>query len=231
MVKGLRDTSGNMLVLGLDGKHLHLFGLHTALHTRGLGLTSCYIGTTTGVLNLVRRQMLLVYSSSRCCGALRTATTSSGPTPTAGHQTSTASCSSTSRFSRPGTVFPCCIDIHHFSIPRPNEVSQSNVSPQDAVDYYRKYMLPMAAKGFKLGMAAVTNAPSGLEWIQQFVKLCPDCHFDFIPIHWYATDTQNFQDYLVSLVCYAFVCWYNTNLKTGPFKQKSFNAAFPDKEM
>ncbi|KAJ9096452.1 hypothetical protein QFC21_005274 [Naganishia friedmannii] len=90
----------------------------------------------------------------------------------------------------------------------PNEVSQSNVSPQDAVQYWKTYMSPMGAKGFKLGMAAVTNAPSGLEWIQQFVKLCPDCHFDFIPIHWYATSTDNFQTYL-----------------------KSFNAAFPDKEI
>ncbi|KAJ9114272.1 hypothetical protein QFC22_005724 [Naganishia vaughanmartiniae] len=90
----------------------------------------------------------------------------------------------------------------------PNEISQSNVSPQDAVQYWKTYMTPMQAKGFKLGMAAVTNAPSGLEWIQQFIKLCPECHFDYIPVHWYATSTENFQEYL-----------------------KSFNAAFPDKEI
>jgi hypothetical protein len=49
---------------------------------------------------------------------------------------------------------------------RPNEISQSNISPEAAVPIYKQYMLPLAEKGYKLGMAAPTNAPSGLEWVQ-----------------------------------------------------------------
>lgn len=61
-------------------------------------------------------------------------------------------------------------------------------------------MAPLGAKGYKLGMAAVTNAPSGLEWVKEFVRLCPDCHFDFIPLHWYDTKPENFQEYIVSFI-------------------------------
>jgi hypothetical protein len=47
----------------------------------------------------------------------------------------------------------------------PNEISQSNISPEDAVQYWKQYMTPLGEKGYKLGMAAPTNAPSGLEWV------------------------------------------------------------------
>ena len=99
---------------------------------------------------------------------------------------------------------------------RPNEISQSNISPEDAVQYWKQYMMPLGEKGYKLGMAAPTNAPSGLEWvkvrrgydapapsrssacsIQKFVELCPECHYDFQPLHWYDVNAEDFKSYIV----------------------------------
>lgn len=59
---------------------------------------------------------------------------------------------------------------------RPNEISQSNISPEDAVPLWKEYMTPLKAKGYKLGMAAPTNAPNGLEW----VKVRPNGHIAWL---------------------------------------------------
>ncbi|GHJ86874.1 hypothetical protein NliqN6_3276 [Naganishia liquefaciens] len=80
----------------------------------------------------------------------------------------------------------------------PNEISQSNISPEDAVQYWKQYMTPLGEKGYKLGMAAPTNAPSGLEWVKKFVELCPECHYDFQPLHWYDVNAEGFKEYIDS---------------------------------
>lgn len=71
------------------------------------------------------------------------------------------------------------------------------MSPQQAADAYRTYMNPFAGRAY-LGAPAVTNAPSGLPWLTQFLTLCTGCHIDFIPIHWYdkATNTGYFKGYI-----------------------------------
>ena len=45
---------------------------------------------------------------------------------------------------------------------------------------------PLKKKGIKLGAPAVTGAPSGFTWLQNFFSACNgNCSVDFIPIHWY----------------------------------------------
>lgn len=86
----------------------------------------------------------------------------------------------------------------------PNEVSQCNMGAGDAVSYWMNDFAPVrASKGISLGGAATTNAPSGLQWIQEFQTLCTqygnsaaDCQMDFVPIHWYSTDLNEFQSYV-----------------------------------
>ncbi len=39
----------------------------------------------------------------------------------------------------------------------------------DSVAHWLEYMQPLAAKGYKLGMAATTSAPSGLQWVKDFI--------------------------------------------------------------
>ncbi|KAJ9106746.1 hypothetical protein QFC19_003058 [Naganishia cerealis] len=101
----------------------------------------------------------------------------------------------------------------------PNEISQSNVSPQDAVQYWKDYMIPLQKQGYKVCHAAVTNAPSGIEWIKKFNELCPECKYDCIPIHWYATSTENFKEYLQS-----FKDAFNVPLWVTEYACQSFNA-------
>ncbi|KAE8440333.1 hypothetical protein EG329_008669 [Mollisiaceae sp. DMI_Dod_QoI] len=48
------------------------------------------------------------------------------------------------------------------------------------------------------GGSSVSNGPTGLPWLTQFLKLCTGCHIDFIPIHWYdeATNVAYFKSYI-----------------------------------
>ncbi|EKD19510.1 glycosyl hydrolase 53 domain-containing protein [Drepanopeziza brunnea f. sp. 'multigermtubi' MB_m1] len=73
-----------------------------------------------------------------------------------------------------------------------------SMSPQRAVDAYRKYMMPFAHREISLGAPAVTNGPDGLPWLREFVRLCTGCQIDFLPIHWYdaATNILYFKNHL-----------------------------------
>jgi hypothetical protein len=41
------------------------------------------------------------------------------------------------------------------------------------------------AKRASLGAPAVTNGPSGLPWLKEFLGNCTGCQIDFVPLHWY----------------------------------------------
>lgn len=69
----------------------------------------------------------------------------------------------------------------------PDIPSQANMSPQQAAEKYRQYMMPYAGK-VQLGAPAVTNSGTpgqGLDWLRQFLQACHDCTIDFVPMHWY----------------------------------------------
>ncbi|KAG9120364.1 hypothetical protein FRC07_004170, partial [Ceratobasidium sp. 392] len=52
------------------------------------------------------------------------------------------------------------------------------------------------ASGIRLGAPAVTSAPSGRQWLSDFLKACTGCTIDFIPIHWYGSGVGAFYDYI-----------------------------------
>ena len=55
----------------------------------------------------------------------------------------------------------------------PNEVSQCNIGAGDAVSYWMNDMVPVRhSKGIAIGSAATTNAPSGLQWVQDLIQNC-----------------------------------------------------------
>lgn len=70
------------------------------------------------------------------------------------------------------------------SFNEPNESRESNLSPQAAVDVYRKYMNPFAGRAY-LGAPAVSSNPDGEQWLKDFLRLCTGCHIDFVPVHFY----------------------------------------------
>lgn len=80
----------------------------------------------------------------------------------------------------------------------PDLSSQSNISPMDAASLWVQHIQPLRAHGVRLGSPAVSNAPSGIPWLSQFLGNCTECTFDFIPIHWYGEGLDNFKDYVES---------------------------------
>ena len=85
-------------------------------------------------------------------------------------------------------------DIQHvlgFNEPdAPFDWGGSDIPPELAAQAWVTNFEPLAERGIKLGLPAVTGAPSGLVWLQDFLSSCNDvlgreCTFDFIPVHWY----------------------------------------------
>ncbi|KAL7917732.1 hypothetical protein ACQKWADRAFT_275116 [Trichoderma austrokoningii] len=66
----------------------------------------------------------------------------------------------------------------------------SNVSPANAALAWIANFVPLQQRGVKLGLPAVTGAPTGFDWTEQFLANCSSllntpCPYDFIPLHWY----------------------------------------------
>lgn len=62
----------------------------------------------------------------------------------------------------------------------------SNVPVDTAVANWIRQMEPLKELGVKLGAPAVTGAPTGKTWLQNFFRTCHGrCTVDFIPVHWY----------------------------------------------
>jgi hypothetical protein len=79
----------------------------------------------------------------------------------------------------------------------PDQGGQSNIPPQTGVQLWTTFMEPLRAKGLRLGSPALSSAPAGKTWLQDFFTACNGtCNVDFIALHWYGTDAQAFIAYL-----------------------------------
>ncbi|KAI4524165.1 fungal hydrophobin [Schizophyllum commune Loenen D] len=78
----------------------------------------------------------------------------------------------------------------------PNEVGQSNMSPEEAVKLWQEHIQPKKDLGYKLVSPATSGNPAGKEWMQKFYDQCQGCTFDAQAVHWYDIDAQNFIDYV-----------------------------------
>lgn len=68
----------------------------------------------------------------------------------------------------------------------PNQVGQADCTPQEAAQVWVEYLEPLKAQGYRLGSPAVTSAPDGMDWMQEWLKSCNgSCKPDFIAVHWY----------------------------------------------
>ncbi|KAF2102108.1 hypothetical protein NA57DRAFT_35512, partial [Rhizodiscina lignyota] len=90
---------------------------------------------------------------------------------------------------------------HLLCFNEPDLSTQSNLSPDDAAEGFKTYMMPFANSGVQLGSPAVTNggAPMGLTWMGNFLDSCgDDCQVDFICLHWYDSysNVAYFKSYL-----------------------------------
>jgi len=66
----------------------------------------------------------------------------------------------------------------------------SCIDAQTAAQVWISQIQPLQKMGIKLGAPAVTGAPTGFNWLQNWFTACAgQCKPDFIPVHWYG----NFQ--------------------------------------
>ncbi|KAI9878725.1 MAG: hypothetical protein M1830_010685 [Pleopsidium flavum] len=73
-----------------------------------------------------------------------------------------------------------------FNEPDGSSNGGSNVPTDTAAQTWIREMEPLRKQGVKLGAPAVTGAPSGFTWLQNFFSACNgSCTADFIPVHWY----------------------------------------------
>ena len=62
----------------------------------------------------------------------------------------------------------------------------SSVDAKTAAETWIREVEPLKKMGVKLGAPAVTGAPTGFTWLQNFFTHCDGkCSADFIPVHWY----------------------------------------------
>lgn len=62
----------------------------------------------------------------------------------------------------------------------------SGVPADLAAQTWIREVEPLKKHGVKLGAPAVTGAPSGFAWLENFFSACNgSCSADFIPVHWY----------------------------------------------
>ena len=71
----------------------------------------------------------------------------------------------------------------------------SGVSPEVAARAWVANFIPLQQMGLKVGLPAVTGAPTGMPWIKMFLGNCSslistgknvkNCTYDFLPLHWY----------------------------------------------
>ena len=73
----------------------------------------------------------------------------------------------------------------------PHSTGGSDIPADDAASSWMRNIAPLRAQhGIKVGLPAVTGAPTGFTWLQNFNASCEaldkaGCAADFVPVHWY----------------------------------------------
>lgn len=70
------------------------------------------------------------------------------------------------------------------------------MSPEDACATWKDAIQPLAAKGYTLGAPCSSGNPNGITWMKKFFECCADCTIDFMTVHWYDIDLDNFKSWV-----------------------------------
>ncbi|KAJ7613896.1 hypothetical protein DFH06DRAFT_1286351 [Mycena polygramma] len=75
-----------------------------------------------------------------------------------------------------------------------NEPDINGITPQQAADWYKQNINPMAIKKALPAVTASQNPGQGLDWLQQMLDACAgQCFFDYINLHHYGATFEQFQ--------------------------------------
>ncbi|KAJ3525966.1 hypothetical protein NM688_g8321 [Phlebia brevispora] len=78
----------------------------------------------------------------------------------------------------------------------PDQVGQSQMSPQDAANLWQQQFAWRSSQGYSLWSPAVTNAAEGETWMDEFLSACSGCQISHMALHFYDTSAQNFMTYV-----------------------------------
>ncbi|KIY62007.1 glycoside hydrolase family 128 protein [Cylindrobasidium torrendii FP15055 ss-10] len=80
----------------------------------------------------------------------------------------------------------------------PQETGQSNMTPKEGAEMWKEYINPLLNEypDLELGSPAPSGAPSGKEWLLDFLDECDGCTVDFIACHWYDINATDFIEYM-----------------------------------
>jgi O-glycosyl hydrolase len=100
----------------------------------------------------------------------------------------------------------------------PDHAGQANLDPGNAASIWQQHMQPLKGQGYSLVSPAVTSGSSGKPWLQSFLKSCSGCNVDYISVHWYGTDPQQFIKY-----CEDFHTTFGKDLWVTEFACQNFS--------
>jgi hypothetical protein len=73
----------------------------------------------------------------------------------------------------------------------PEIPSQANIAVSEAYSLWMEFVAPMANQGIQLLSPAVTTGPAGLQWLDDFMKMCNNkCGISLIDLHFYTVDAS-----------------------------------------
>jgi len=86
---------------------------------------------------------------------------------------------------------------HALGFNEPQQPGQSNLSPTDGAALWKQQIEPLKQQGVLLGSPAPSSAPSGKQWLLDWLTACQGgCTVDFIALHWYDINSTAFIQYL-----------------------------------
>ncbi|KAK7695626.1 hypothetical protein QCA50_000262 [Cerrena zonata] len=86
---------------------------------------------------------------------------------------------------------------HVLGFNEPQQSGQSNISAVDAAFLWKDQIEPLKSQGIRLGSPAPSSAPSGRQWLLDWLDACQGgCTVDFIALHWYDINSTAFIQYL-----------------------------------
>jgi len=75
---------------------------------------------------------------------------------------------------------------HVLAFNEPEQLGQSNMTPEHAVELWGKY-IENAPATYRVS-PAVTTSPAGKAWMTEFLAQCTSCTIDYVAIHFYETN-------------------------------------------
>jgi hypothetical protein len=77
-----------------------------------------------------------------------------------------------------------------------NQREQADIQVPHGVELWKTYIQPLKAQGYYLVSPSTTSAPSGVQWIKDFLDQCDGCTVDAVALHYYDVDPDDFIAYI-----------------------------------